>query len=85
MIHLKYVINGVPVNAGGESAGPWAAAHRFMSLSSGNSLKESASTAYDLVLAPHHPWAIRKAVGVGTNFLPSRSQFLSKLNEKGTI
>ncbi|VAI37604.1 unnamed protein product [Triticum turgidum subsp. durum] len=47
----------------------------------GNSLKDAASKAYAQVFAPHHGWAIRKAVGAGMYALPSKSQLLKKLNE----
>ncbi|PKU75154.1 accelerated cell death 11 [Dendrobium catenatum] len=47
----------------------------------GNSLKDPASVAYSKVLAPHHGWAIRKAVSAGMYALPSKSQLLKKLNE----
>ncbi|XP_020591820.1 accelerated cell death 11 [Phalaenopsis equestris] len=47
----------------------------------GNSLKDPASIAYSKVFAPHHGWAIRKAVAAGMYALPSRSQLLKKLNE----
>ncbi|KAG0466132.1 hypothetical protein HPP92_017712 [Vanilla planifolia] len=47
----------------------------------GNSLKDPASMAYAKVFAPHHGWAIRKAVAAGMYALPSRSQLLKKLNE----
>jgi hypothetical protein len=35
------------------------------------------------VFARHHSWTIRKAVGAGMFLLPSKSQFLKKLNEEG--
>ncbi|KAG0467819.1 hypothetical protein HPP92_017147 [Vanilla planifolia] len=38
----------------------------------GNSLKDPASMAYAKVFAPHHGWAIRKAVAAGMYALPSR-------------
>lgn len=47
----------------------------------GNSLKDAATKAYAQVFAPHHGWAIRKAVGAGMYALPSKSQLLKKLNE----
>ncbi|GAB2280810.1 Accelerated cell death 11 [Dionaea muscipula] len=47
----------------------------------GNSLKDSASKAYTQVFAPHHGWAIRKAVAAGMYALPTRAQLLMKLNE----
>ncbi|KAL0912012.1 hypothetical protein M5K25_017953 [Dendrobium thyrsiflorum] len=47
----------------------------------GNSLKDPASVAYSKVFAPHHGWAIRKAVAAGMYALPSKSQLLKKLNE----
>ncbi|KAL5209553.1 hypothetical protein ABZP36_005176 [Zizania latifolia] len=47
----------------------------------GNSLRDAASKAYAQVFAPHHGWAIRKAVAVGMYALPSKSQLLKKLNE----
>ncbi|PKA61987.1 hypothetical protein AXF42_Ash019193 [Apostasia shenzhenica] len=46
----------------------------------GNSLKDPASVAYAKVFAPHHGWAIRKAVAAGMYVLPSKSQLLKKLN-----
>ncbi|GMY38056.1 accelerated cell death 11 [Fagus crenata] len=47
----------------------------------GNSLKDPASKAYAQVFAPHHGWAIRKAVGAGMYALPTKAQLLQKLNE----
>lgn len=47
----------------------------------GNSLRDPASVAYARVLAPHHGWAIRKAVAAGMYTLPTKSQLLKKLNE----
>ncbi|KAL5731657.1 Accelerated cell death 11 [Ranunculus cassubicifolius] len=47
----------------------------------GNSLKAPASTAYAQVFAPHHGWAIRKAVAAGMYALPTKAQLLKKLNE----
>ncbi|XWS67444.1 hypothetical protein CRYUN_Cryun04dG0006900 [Craigia yunnanensis] len=47
----------------------------------GNSLKNPASKAYTQVFAPHHGWAIRKAVAAGMYALPTRAQLLKKLNE----
>lgn len=47
----------------------------------GDSLRDPASLAYQQVFAPHHGWAIRKAVGAGMYSLPTKSQFLMKLNE----
>lgn len=44
-------------------------------------MKDAASKAYAQVFAPHHGWAIRKAVGAGMYALPSKSQLLKKLNE----
>ena len=55
----------------------------FSSVFRGNSLKDAASKAYAQVFAPHHGWAIRKAVGAGMYALPSKSQLLKKLNEDG--
>ncbi|KAL8099648.1 hypothetical protein AgCh_032054 [Apium graveolens] len=48
---------------------------------SGNSLKSPASTTYAYVFAPHHNWAIRKAVVAGMYALPTKAQLLTKLNE----
>uniref|UniRef100_A0A0C9SB52 TSA: Wollemia nobilis Ref_Wollemi_Transcript_838_1024 transcribed RNA sequence n=1 Tax=Wollemia nobilis TaxID=56998 RepID=A0A0C9SB52_9CONI len=47
----------------------------------GNSLKDPASVAYAQVFAPHHGWAIRKAVSAGMYALPTKAQLLRKLNE----
>ncbi|KAG5005808.1 hypothetical protein AAZX31_09G022000 [Glycine max] len=47
----------------------------------GNSLRNPASKAYEQVFAPHHGWAIRKAVSVGMYVLPTKEQLLKKLNE----
>jgi hypothetical protein len=52
-------------------------------ITEGNTLKGPASKAYDQVFARHHSWTIRKAVGAGMFLLPSKSQFLKKLNEEG--
>jgi hypothetical protein len=49
----------------------------------GNSLRDPAAKAYDQVFAPHHSWTILKAIGAGMFLLPSKSQFLKKLNEEG--
>jgi hypothetical protein len=49
----------------------------------GNSLKGPASKAYAQVFAPHHGWAIRKAVAAGMYALPTKTQLLKKLNEDG--
>ncbi|KAJ9691153.1 hypothetical protein PVL29_013362 [Vitis rotundifolia] len=48
-----------------------------------SSLRNPASTAYAEVLAPHHGWAIRKAVAAGMYALPSKTQLLKRLNEDG--
>ncbi|XP_054776723.1 accelerated cell death 11 [Prosopis cineraria] len=50
-------------------------------VSDGNSLKDPASKAYAEVFAPHHGWAIRKAVAAGMYALPTKQQLLRKLNE----
>ncbi|KAJ4702991.1 accelerated cell death 11-like [Melia azedarach] len=50
----------------------------------GNSLKDPASKAYAQVFAPHHGWAIRKAVAAGMYALPTKAQLLKKLNEDET-
>ncbi|KAG4948965.1 hypothetical protein AAZX31_15G122900 [Glycine max] len=47
----------------------------------GNSLRDPASKAYEQVFAPHHGWAIRKAVSAGMYALPTKEQLLKKLNE----
>ncbi|KAH8506547.1 hypothetical protein H0E87_013378 [Populus deltoides] len=52
-------------------------------VSEGNSLKGPASKAYAQVFAPHHGWAIRKAVAAGMYALPTKAQLLKKLNEDG--
>lgn len=39
--------------------------------------------AYEKVFAPHHGWAIRKAVAAGMYALPTKAQLLKKLNEDG--
>ncbi|KAG8639209.1 hypothetical protein MANES_14G122400v8 [Manihot esculenta] len=49
----------------------------------GNSLRDPASKAYAQVFAPHHGWAIRKAVAAGMYALPTKAQLLNKLNEDG--
>lgn len=41
--------------------------------------------AYNKVFAPHHSWAIRKAVSAGLFVLPSKSQLLKKLNDDGVF
>lgn len=51
----------------------------------GNSLRDPASVAYAKVFAPHHGWAIRKAVAAGMYALPSKAQLLRKLNEDGEV
>ncbi|MBA0804557.1 hypothetical protein Gohar_004136 [Gossypium harknessii] len=49
----------------------------------GDSLKDPASKAYAQVFAPHHGWAIRKAVAAGMYALPTKAQLMKKLNEDG--
>lgn len=49
--------------------------------SEGDSFKDAASKAYAQVLAPHHGWAIRKAVAAGMYALPTRAQLLKKVKE----
>jgi len=41
--------------------------------------KEALRRAYDKVLAPHHPWLIRKTVGAALHLAPDRNKFLAKL------
>lgn len=41
--------------------------------------KEALRIAYDKVLAPHHPWLIRKTVGAALHLAPDRNKFLAKL------
>jgi len=41
--------------------------------------KEALRSAYDKVLAPHHSWLIRKAVGAALYLAPERNAFLAKL------
>ncbi|KAM4112373.1 hypothetical protein ACJW30_05G135300 [Castanea mollissima] len=52
-----------------------------MLVTGGNSLKDPASKAFAQVFAPHHGWAIRKAVAAGMYALPTKAQLLQKLNE----
>jgi hypothetical protein len=55
----------------------------FYSCVRGNSLKGPASKAYEQVFAPHHGWALRKAVAAGMYALPTKAQLLNNLNEDG--
>lgn len=55
----------------------------YSSFGRGNSLRDPASKAYEKVFAPHHGWAIRKAVAAGMYALPTKAQLLKKLNEDG--
>lgn len=57
----------------------------FVFIFRGDSLKNAASDAYTQVFAPHHGWAIRKAVGAGMYALPTRPQLMKKLNEDGGV
>lgn len=61
----------------------WNSNSSWQSYGRGNSLKDPASKAYAKVLAPHHGWAIRKAVAAGMYALPTKAQLLKKLNEDG--
>ncbi|CAF1818165.1 hypothetical protein Bca4012_029531 [Brassica carinata] len=47
-----------------------------------NSLKDPSSKSYAQVFAPHHGWAIRKAVALGMYALPTRTHLLKMLNEE---
>ncbi|GKV32087.1 hypothetical protein SLEP1_g40718 [Rubroshorea leprosula] len=49
----------------------------------GKSFRDPAEKAYAQVFAPHHGWAIRKAVAAGMCVLPTTEQLLSKLSEDG--
>ncbi|KAH0883043.1 hypothetical protein HID58_059139 [Brassica napus] len=49
---------------------------------SNNSLKDPSSKSYAQVFAPHHGWAIRKAVALGMYALPTRTHLLKMLNEE---
>ncbi|KAG6743855.1 hypothetical protein POTOM_052558 [Populus tomentosa] len=55
----------------------------FLLVQRGNSLKGPASKAYEQVFAPHHGWALRKAVAAGMYALPTKEQLLKNLNEDG--
>ena len=39
-----------------------------------------AQKAYEATLAKHHPWLVKKGVGIAMMTLPSRSDLLKKLN-----
>ena len=39
-----------------------------------------AQKAYEATLAQHHPWLVKKGVGIAMMTLPSRSDLLKKLN-----
>ncbi len=43
------------------------------------STKDALRISYDKVLAPHHPWLIRKTVGAALHLAPDRNKFLAKL------
>nr|VDD06410.1 unnamed protein product [Brassica oleracea] len=43
-----------------------------------NSLKDPSSKSYAQVFAPHHGWAIRKAVALGMYALPTRTHVLKR-------
>ncbi|KAI3904068.1 hypothetical protein MKW92_022287 [Papaver armeniacum] len=45
------------------------------------SLKDLGIKAYDETLAPYHGWALRKAVHTGMFTLPTKAQFLKKVNQ----
>eukprot|EP00897_Mesotaenium_endlicherianum_P002793 jgi/Mesen1/2541/ME000161S01599 len=45
------------------------------------SLKDCALRGYTEVFGPHHSWTIRKVVSAGMLVLPSKQQFMKKLNE----
>ena len=42
-------------------------------------LSACAQAAYDVALAPHHPWLIRKTIGAAMYFLPSKANFWKNL------
>eukprot|EP01087_Luapelamoeba_hula_P008568 TRINITY_DN2150_c0_g2_i3.p1 TRINITY_DN2150_c0_g2~~TRINITY_DN2150_c0_g2_i3.p1 ORF type:complete len:129 (+),score=23.78 TRINITY_DN2150_c0_g2_i3:512-898(+) len=43
------------------------------------STKDALRIAYEKVLEPHHPWAVRKAVSGAIMLAPSREKFLKRL------
>ncbi|XP_069119565.1 ceramide-1-phosphate transfer protein-like [Argopecten irradians] len=45
----------------------------------GAKMSSITATAYNATLSKHHPWLIRKGVGVATYTLPSRKQLLEKI------
>lgn len=42
-------------------------------------LRVAAQAAYDVALAPHHPWILRTTIGGAMYFLPHRAAFLAAL------
>ena len=44
------------------------------------SMKEVSKNAYDMALAPHHPWLIRNIASVAVAAVPSKEDFLDKTN-----
>ena len=42
-------------------------------------LSKSCSKAYDSALAPHHPWHVRLAAGLGIKTVPSKKEYMDRL------
>jgi hypothetical protein len=43
------------------------------------SLKETVQRTYEVALAPHHPWLLRKTIGAATLLLPHRDTFVAHI------
>lgn len=53
--------------------------HTFWNLTDDTmSFKKGMKQAYDAVLAPHHPWLVRKAAAVALGFAPSKKEAVLK-------
>ena len=46
---------------------------------SDNAFNTCVTNAYQEVLAPHHPWLIRKGAGLGLSFAPKDKKFAMKI------
>ncbi|XP_058749457.1 accelerated cell death 11-like isoform X1 [Vicia villosa] len=52
-------------------------------LTEGNSMRDAVSKAYTQIFNSYHGWALRKAVSVRLNYIPTKQQLYRKLGEDG--
>lgn len=54
--------------------------YRSLSKTTTGTLRDAVTVAYEVALAEHHSWAVRRAVAAATYLLPSKEAFVQKLD-----